>query len=76
MVLDADSRFQGSFESICKFPQITLWNLARVNHKVNSVKKYHQFLNITQAIAGQDCGSRDVFIQNTKHISTRVKSPQ
>ena len=40
--------------------------MARDNHKVNSVGKYHQFLNKTQAIAGQYCGSRDLFLQHSK----------
>ena len=66
VVLDSDSRFRGVFEEMCKCLQITLWNLARGNHKENSVEKYHRFLNNTQAIVGQDYGGRDVFIQNEK----------
>ena len=51
---------------MCKWLQIKLWNLARSNHKVNIIGKYHQFLNKTQAITGQYHGSHDVFIQNAK----------
>ena len=43
VVLDTDSRFRGEFEEICKCHQITFWRLARGNHKVNSVEKYHRF---------------------------------
>ena len=50
---------------MCNVLQMTLYPLACVNHKVNSVKKYHRFLNIKQAIAGQDRGIHEVFIQNT-----------
>ena len=34
--------------------------------KLNSVETYHQFLNKTLAIAEQDRGSRDIFIQSAK----------
>ena len=30
------------------------------------MEKYRRFINKTQAIAGQDCGNHDVFIQNAK----------
>ena len=66
VVVDSDIGVRGDFEAMCKFFQITFWSLARVNHKGNSVEKYHRFLNKTQAISGQDCGNNDVFIQNKK----------
>ena len=36
------------------------------NHKENYVEHYHRFLNKTKAIAGNDRGTHDVYIQNTK----------
>ena len=66
VVLDADSRFRGSFEEMCKCLQITLWNLASSNNKGNSVEKYHRFLNKTQAIVGKNRGSHDVLILDAK----------
>ena len=57
VVLDAYRQLRGAFES---------WYLSRRNHKVNSVKKYQQFLNKTQAIAGQYGVSHNVIIQNSK----------
>ena len=66
VLLDTDSRFRCVFEAMFKFLQIILWLLARGNHKVNSAKTYHRFLNKTQAIEGQDDDGRDVFIQNAK----------
>ena len=49
---------------MCKILQIEFWPLAQRNHKVKTVEKYHQFLNKTQAITGQDCGVQKVFSQN------------
>ena len=66
VVLDADIRFRGAFKEMCSCLQMTFWPLARGDHKRNSVEKYHQFLNKTQAIAGKYYGSHDVFIRNSK----------
>ena len=66
VIIDTDNRPRGAFEEMCKFLQIIFWPLSRVNHKGNSVEKYHHFLNKTQAIAGQDCVRHDVFIVNAK----------
>ena len=51
---------------MCKFPQIKAWNVGRGNNKGIRGEKYHQVLNKTQAIAGQDHGIHDTFIQNAK----------
>jgi hypothetical protein len=66
VVVDADSRFRGVFEEVCTILKITMWPLARGNHKGLSVERYHRFLNKTQAIAGQDRGTHEVFQQNAK----------
>ena len=66
LVVDADSRFLGAFEAMCKILRITFWPLARGNHKGLGVEKFHRFLNKTQAIAGQDRDNHEVFLQNTK----------
>ena len=75
-VLDTDSQFRGIFEEICNSLQIKSWPLSRVNHKQKSVENYHRFLNKTQAIAGQDFGNNDIFIQNAKHHSMHGTAPQ
>ena len=61
---------------MCNFLQIKLWPLPCGNHKVNSVEKYHRLLNKTQAIAGQNRGNYDIFVQTRRHISTRGTAPQ
>ena len=66
VVLDAESLLQGIFEAMCDLLQIILWNIVHGNHKDNSVTKYHQLLNKTQAITGKYCVSHDIFIQNMK----------
>ena len=50
--VDADSRFRGTFEAMCKILKLTLWPLSRGNHKGDSVEHYHRFLNKTQTING------------------------
>ena len=66
VVVHSDSRLIGSFEAMFNFLQINFCPLARVNHKVNSVEKYHWVLNKTQSISGKYCGSHYVFILNAK----------
>ena len=52
VVVDAGSRFRGTFEAMCKILKLTLWPLSRGNHKGDSVEHYHRFLNKTQTING------------------------
>ena len=66
VVVDADSRFGGTFGAICKILKLTLWLLSRRNHKGNSVEHYHRFLNKIQTINGQDRSTHEVFHQNVK----------
>ena len=66
VVLDADSRFRGAFEAMCKFLKITFWHILSGNHEVDSFKKYHRFLDKTQAIARKYSSSHDIFIINAK----------
>ena len=66
LVVDADTKFRGVFEELCGILKITLWPLARGNHKGNSVERYHRFLNKTQTICGNDRGTHESFVTNLK----------
>ena len=41
VVVDDGSTFKGLFQDMCSALKLTLWPLARGNHKGNSVEKYH-----------------------------------
>ena len=58
--------FKGIFKEMCEHFKLTSWCISQGNHKGNSAKKYHHFLNKTQTITGTDIGSHDKFIQNSK----------
>ena len=75
VVVDTDSRFRGVFEAMCKFLQITFKTLSRSNHKKIVLKSITGSLK-KQAIAGQDRGSHDLFIQSAKKFSMRGTAPQ
>lgn len=66
VVVDADSKFRSSFESMCTKLGIMFWPLARGNHKGLSVERYHRFLNKTQTIVGNDRGTHSTIFQNVK----------
>ena len=66
VVIDDGSSFKSVFIAMCDCLRIVYWCLSRGNHKGNSVERYHRFLNKTQAIAGNDRGTHDVYIQNAK----------
>ena len=66
IVVDADSKFLGTFQMMCNALDIKLWPLARGNHKGLLVEKYHRFLNKTQAIIGAETGTHMSFLQNYK----------
>jgi hypothetical protein len=66
IVVDEGSNFKGVFQEMCSILKITCWPLARGNHKGLSVERYHRFLNKTQAIAGNDRGTHETFVQNSK----------
>jgi len=51
---------------MCQRLDFIFWPLARGNHKGDSVEKYHQFLNKTQAIVGADMGTHFNFVENSK----------
>ena len=51
---------------MCKALKIHLWTLARGDHKGLLVEKYHQFLNKTQTIVGQDIETHFSILKNTK----------
>ena len=70
VVVDADSRFQSTFEVICKLLKRISWPLSRGNQKGNSIERYHRFLNKTQTISGENRGTHEVFHQNMEHYST------
>ena len=66
VVIDDGSSFKGVFILMCTKLGITYWCLSRGNHRGNSVERYHRFLNKTQAIAGNDRVTHDVYLQNAK----------
>ena len=66
VVVDADSKFLGEFEEMCKALKMIFWPLARGNHKGMGVERYHRFINKTQTIVGNDRGTHETFIQNAK----------
>ena len=66
VVIDDGSSFKNMFMDMCKKLCLTYWVLSRGSHKGNYVNHYHRFLNKTQAIAGNDQGTHDVYIQNAK----------
>ena len=66
IVVDAASTFKGVFEEMCDILDITLWPLARGNHKGNSAEKYHRYLNKTQTIFGNAAGTHQNFTRNAK----------
>ena len=68
IVVDADSKFQGIFESLCDTLKLVFWPLARGNHKALSVERYHRFLNKTQTICGNNRGTHESFITNVKTL--------
>ena len=68
MIVDANSRFRSTFEAMCKLLKITFWPLSRGNHKINSVERYHRFLNKTQTNCGKNRGTQKVFHQNIKTL--------
>ena len=68
VVVDSDSKFRSIFEEMCTALKIHYWPLAQVNHKGLLVKQYHRYLNKTQSIAGQDCGTHLINIQNSKTL--------
>ena len=74
VVVYTDRWLRGAFEAMCKCLQIIFLTLACGNHKVNSVEIYHWLLNKTQTIAGQERGSHDVLIQNTKTYQYALNS--
>ena len=65
-VVDDGKNFKGIFKEMCEHLKSTYWCISRGNHKRNSAKKYHRFLNKIQTITVTDRGSHDNFIQNAK----------
>ena len=61
---------------MCNYLHIKFWPLACRNNKGNIVEDYHRFLNKTQVIVGQYCGSHDLFIQNAKTSQYACNSAQ
>ena len=66
LVVDTDARFCEVFGELCTILEITLWSLARGNHKGNIVERYHCFLNKMQAVCINDQGTHELFITNLK----------
>ena len=59
IVINNGSSFKEVFIEMCDALELTHWCLSRGNHKHNSVERYHIFLNKTQAITGNDCGTHE-----------------
>ena len=66
VVINDGSTFKGAFIAMCQALKINFWYLSYSNHKGNSVTHYHRFLNKTQAISNNNCGTNQVFIHNAK----------
>ena len=66
VVVDADSKFRGVFEELCKILKLVFWPLARGNHKGLGVERFHRFFNKTQTICGNDRGTHESFTTNIK----------
>ena len=64
--IDDRSTFKGTYIAMCQALKICYWCLSQGNHKGNSVESYHRFLNKTQVISANDCGTNQVFIYNAK----------
>ena len=65
VVIDDGSSFKGMVITMCTNLGFAYWCLSRGN-RGNSVESYHRFLNKTQAIAGNDRGTHEVYFQNAK----------
>ena len=61
--MDDGSTFKGLFESVCAILNITLHVAARGNHKAVAIEHFHRFLNKAVAIASNDRGTIDVFVE-------------
>ena len=66
VVIDDSSTFKKVFIEICFALKIHYWYLSRGNNQCNSVGHYHQFLNKTQTISGNDRSTNKVFIENVE----------
>jgi hypothetical protein len=63
IVVDADSKFLGAFEEMCKLLGLRLHTAARANHKAILVKRFFRSLNKAVTIAANDRGTNDVFVE-------------
>ena len=66
VIVDADSKFVKEFEQMCTALKIRFWPLEGENNNSMQVECYHRLLNKTQTIVGQDRGTHESFIQNSK----------
>jgi hypothetical protein len=63
VVVDAGSTFRGLFESMCEQLKLKLHAAARGNHKAVSVERFFRVLNRSVAIACNDRGTNQVFVE-------------
>jgi hypothetical protein len=63
IVVDADSKFLGAFEAMCKLLGLRLHAAARSNHKAILVERFFRSLNKAVTIASNDRGTNDVFVE-------------
>ena len=76
VLVDADRRFRGAFEEMFKCLQITFWNLARGNHRINSVEKYHRFFKKHNLSQDKIVGAMVYLSKTQKHLSIHGTAPQ
>ena len=66
IVIEDGITFKVNFQKMCRALKIAYWCIERRNHKGNSFKTFHLFLNKTQTITGGYQGTHAGFIQNAK----------
>ena len=66
LVIDTSSRFKSILKRYVRSSGDSILSSCTRELKKTSVEKYHRFINKTQAIVGQDKGTHDAFLQNTK----------
>ena len=69
-VVDADSRFQSTFEAMCKLLKLTFWPLSRGNHKGKVLNVTIDFLTKLKLLVNRIEGHMRCFIRILKRHST------
>ena len=72
VVVDSDIRFRGAFEEMCSIFQIKFCTIARINDKLNSVRKYQRFLNKYKLFHDNIVVVMTYLSKTQRHASTRI----